>query len=61
MNDDKDAGAEATFVDWRCRLCGHWIQVPTQSSPLAMLQQIAGRARECVVHVDGLTVHRCNI
>jgi hypothetical protein len=48
-------------VEWRCRLCGHWILVPARSEPLAMLQQSAGKARQCVVHVDGTTLHRCDI
>jgi hypothetical protein len=59
VDDDRSGGAAS--VEWRCRLCGHWILVPVHSLPLAMLQQSAGKARECVVHVDGRTLHRCNI
>ena len=59
MGDDGPGARDA--VEWRCRLCGHWILVPARSDPLAMLQQNAGKARECVVHVDGTTLHRCNI
>jgi hypothetical protein len=52
---------DGASIDWRCRLCGHWILVPARSEPLALLQQSAGRARQCVVHVDGIILHRCSI
>jgi hypothetical protein len=57
---DNGSGARAS-VEWRCRLCGHWILVPARSEPLAMLRHSAGKARECVVHVGDSTLHRCNI
>ena len=60
MGDDNRPGAPAR-IEWRCRLCGHWILVPALSEPFAMLQQSAGKARECVVRVDGRALHRCNI
>ena len=56
-----DGAAMGTPIEWRCRLCGHWITVPAISEPRAMLTQTAGKARECVVHVAGRAVHRCNV
>ena len=58
--DGRDNGRHAS-TDWRCRLCGHWLSVPVGSHPLAVLQQTAGKPRECVVRLDGRSVHRCDL
>ena len=46
---------------WRCLLCGHWLSVPLGSQPLAFLRDSPATVRECVVHLDGHQIHRCEI
>jgi hypothetical protein len=46
---------------WRCRLCGHWLTVPLGGRPLAFLRDSPSIARECVVHLDGQQIHRCEV
>jgi hypothetical protein len=59
--DTEEPGSPDITSEWRCRLCGHWVLVPAGSQPFAMLSQIAGKPRECVVHADGRAVHRCQV
>ena len=46
---------------WECTACGATVAVPRDRTPLVVLVTASGQARERVVTVDGVEVHRCRM